>query len=333
MWIVIAVFLFLSHFSIDYFRGVNHIFRWSVGGSAEIARQYSLVAGSLSRQLLGKLQIILNIAVMIAFGVFISRANNLRDARIKLIGIMIVFFVYMFAITTERGWTLMIGIGAGAYADIIRWEGRLLSWRLILFGIFIGMIINVVTSIIESFLLSGYIGSFVNWPLVRFVCLDVSPVQITGNIVSWIDEGFLSLRLGQTYVDALKSIIPSQFHAAPLLSLSRWFIWEYNPTAAQLGHGLGFSAIAEGYLNGGILGVLVHGLLIGALCSGIRFFKTSCKFKNYGPFLYCANIAWVYRVYQLDSGSIIKHFQWYSIITVLLLWIGVIFLKVARRRL
>ena len=74
---------------------------------------------------------------------------------------------------------------------------------------------------------------------------------------------------GQNYLNAIISILPSQltgYHE----SLSNWFAYKLLPGRAAKGVAFGFSAVAEGYINARMLGVVIHGLLIGLVGSVIK---------------------------------------------------------------
>lgn len=76
-------------------------------------------------------------------------------------------------------------------------------------------------------------------------------------------------RLGGTYIDALARVLPNVFGglhpAAAEGSLGQWITWRAFPEIAARGGGIGFSFIAEAYLNFGWWGLLPVGFLIGYL--------------------------------------------------------------------
>jgi oligosaccharide repeat unit polymerase len=72
--------------------------------------------------------------------------------------------------------------------------------------------------------------------------------------------------LGRSYAYAALSLVPNLFwtvHPAAAHSPSKWLVDTADPSAAQAGGGLGFSVIAEAYLNFGFLGAGVPMALLG----------------------------------------------------------------------
>ena len=81
---------------------------------------------------------------------------------------------------------------------------------------------------------------------------------------------------GMGYLYALSSIFPSLFwDVHPMVARelpSDWLIWAVDPIMARMGGGLGFSFIAEAYLNFGPLGVPVVMAAMGYLyCQFVRW--------------------------------------------------------------
>jgi hypothetical protein len=77
--------------------------------------------------------------------------------------------------------------------------------------------------------------------------------------------------MGMGYVDALLYAIPNRLKGGSSFSSyghpAEWLVWEVAPRQAAIGGGLGFSFVAEAYLQGGLLAVcaalLAFGLLLG----------------------------------------------------------------------
>ncbi len=96
--------------------------------------------------------------------------------------------------------------------------------------------------------------------------------------------------------------------------------------------GLGFSAVAEGYLNARMFGVFIHGLIIGMLAALIRYFQFSGRFGMYGVFFYSALLAGFYKIYQQDFTSILSRFEWNILGTLFLICLVTVMSGAARKK-
>lgn len=74
---------------------------------------------------------------------------------------------------------------------------------------------------------------------------------------------------GAGYLRALTTVVPNLFwDTHPFAaegSYSQWLVWRVEPFTASLGGGIGYSMIAEAYVNGTLFGALVIMLLAGSL--------------------------------------------------------------------
>jgi oligosaccharide repeat unit polymerase len=72
-------------------------------------------------------------------------------------------------------------------------------------------------------------------------------------------------RMGMSYLEGFETLIPEKFHPTRPLTSSQWFAYFYDPQVAAEGGGFAFSVFAEGYMNFGLIGVLVVAFVEGAL--------------------------------------------------------------------
>ena len=322
IWPVLACLGLLFHIFIQYYYGFFSVNPWFHGGTQVLGHKVRSI-GQLSGQIYQKIALLENCLLIFGIGVVAARSSSIKIARIKLITILLIYFAFKFFFTTERGIILIIGLGAASYADIVRWNGELLTRRLVILGLIFGFGFNILTSIIEHIVQYGILGVS-DITDIFTIRGGVASAWITSIIISRIDNLNMPLQHGQNYVNAIMSILPSQFYNKPIMTLSNWFANWYIPQRSELGIGYGFSPIAEGYLNASMLGVFIHGFFIGVLASVIRYLQFGKKFKVYGAFFFSVLFSGFYKLYHVGSVNILKSFQWKIIFTAFLIIIGYI---------
>ncbi|HAK74627.1 MAG TPA: hypothetical protein DCP36_15705 [Sporomusaceae bacterium] len=135
----------------------------------------------------------------------------------------------------------------------------------------------------------------ISYNLTELLLNQGSTLLILTNIMSWIDDG-MELEYGATYLNSIINLIPSFIYreGVPLI---HWFKENYNSTSTV---GYGFSLEAEGYLNFGILGVILTFLLI-----GILFQTCYLKFqKNTLTWNYIYLFLTPYYIYAIRGDSL-----------------------------
>jgi len=306
IWIYIYIVLFLLNFFILYSSGA--IYGRDVGGSGDMVRAMNINHSFVSRQIFSRLSTLADLASIFAFGTLVSRAKNLFNARVLLFSITGSLFLYSFIFYGSRGAATIL-LPIAAYADLIRWDGKLLEWKLFLPMIIFGWLGFHIADILESFY---YTGTFDYWLPKLFTSLEPRMVENPGLIISWIDNKEEPLRYGSTYLMGIKSLLPSQFYISRVVPLSDWLIWKITGglSVAEAGFGVTFGAVTEGYLNGKIIGVAVQGVILAAVALGIRYFKVNKNLKTIGPLFYSGLILLSYKLYRTDFGAVIKRIEW-----------------------
>ncbi len=313
IWIPLFVIFFFLILGIKILSG-THYTRWD-GNSAEMTLLYTSKHSLLTQQIIGILVKMSSVLCFFAAGVIISRSKTLMKARLMLIFITLVVLAFNFIVYTSRG-PAIIFFSAGAYADRVRWNGRLLNWRLLSTLIIGGLLMMHLIHLSEEYVRNGTIPG--NFKGKIFTALEPRIVSNSGTIINWVDSGEVQVQYGSSYLMAVKSLIPTQLRGKKLQPLSEWFAWKLSPEDAAKGAGYGFSMIAEGYLNGKMFGVAIHGIIIGLFVSAIRWLKFSTKYNNYTILLYSSLIPLIYKFYRTDLLGLVKRIQW-NIITVFLL--------------
>ena len=288
--------------------------RGSEHGSAAYRLFYDSQFGTLLQQLLGKTTILVTIAQICAVGVFVSKAKHVRSARYRLLFIVLIIFVIEYALTTDRASGLVIGSGGAAYSELFRWRGRLITKSVFILCCIGLIMMSIGTGIIDLLQYRGFQIAELNKTIDRYVMFHEFPFEVASTVVDWVDTGKVTQQFGSTYFDALRSILPSQFYDEPVISSSNWFIQIFRPHSAAEGKAMGFSPVAEGYLNWKLLGVALEGVILGILLLFIKYFS---YIKEIGIILYSVNVSWWLGLYRFDVTYAVEHLFWYSVIGVL----------------
>jgi oligosaccharide repeat unit polymerase len=127
--------------------------------------------------------------------------------------------------------------------------------------------------------------------------------------------------LGDTYLWATTTVFPNLFWAvhpgAVHTHLAQWLVQTVEPTTAAKGGGLGFSFIAEAYLNFGWLGtplvLLVIGYLWGGLVVRVRASNDPLKMA-----MVAAMLAPILNFSRGEFSDCIRGLAWYGILPVAL---------------
>ena len=317
IWIYFYVALFIANTIIMYSSGA--IYSRSTGDSGEIVQAMANNHGFASRQIFSRLGNLMNILSIFAFGVLVSRAKNLFNARLLLFGISGVMFLYSFILFGSRGAATIL-LPIAAYADLVRWKGRLLEWRLFLFILISGWIGFHIADLLESFYFTGTFGL---WLPKLFTSLEPRMIENPGLIINWVDNQEEPLRYGSTYLLAIKSLIPSQFHSIRVEPLSDWLVAKMTGglSVAEAGFGVTFGAVTEGYLNGKAIGVAIQAIIISFIALLIRHFKVNKDLKTIGPLFYSGFILLSYKLYRTDTSALIKRMEWTFILLGIILLI------------
>ena len=134
---------------------------------------------------------------------------------------------------------------------------------------------------------------------------------------------------GLQYAYALVTVVPNIFggvHPAVARGTpSSWLIWTIDPATAAAGGGIGFSFIAEAYLNFGYWGTPIILFLLGFLY--VRFILWAVRSHDPGRIVVLASFLSFFLVYPRgDSTALIRPLIWYSLL------VYVLFLSVSSRK-
>jgi hypothetical protein len=106
--------------------------------------------------------------------------------------------------------------------------------------------------------------------------------------------------LGKTYTyDLVQAALPREWRAPDFLPLSQQFDWDYLPQRAEEGISMAFSAITEAWLNFGILGPVLLGLMFGVVAKVVDS-------RSRGVAFYIFALV-VFRLFRSDFASLCKN--------------------------
>ena len=95
--------------------------------------------------------------------------------------------------------------------------------------------------------------------------MEPNSVQVSFREVMQYIPAQSPYRWGMSYIEGFEALIPEKIHPDRPLTSSQWFAYFYDPQTAAQGGGFSFSIFAEGYMNFGLIGVLLVGVVEGAL--------------------------------------------------------------------
>jgi oligosaccharide repeat unit polymerase len=121
---------------------------------------------------------------------------------------------------------------------------------------------------------------------------------------------------GVDYAYALLTVVPNLFWPVhPTIShgtASDWLVWTVDPAAASRQIGLGYSCIAEAYLNFGWTGIITIMTLVG-FCAG-KLGLAGREADRGRLALAAAFTAFALKFPRDESASLIRAFAWYSLL-------------------
>ena len=153
------------------------------------------------------------------------------------------------------------------FLNFQKWENTLISKRILILGggLGVGSLGGLV--MLEG-ILSGGDSYSLNDILINFA-FGFEPIIFdnAATIIKWIDSGKILMKYGKTYLEALDGL---NLFSISFLPPNEWYAWERNPEYAATGGRYNFSAVAEGYLNGGMVGVFISGVILSFIAVMIR---------------------------------------------------------------
>jgi len=122
---------------------------------------------------------------------------------------------------------------------------------------------------------------------------------------------------GYTYISNFSLLFPKVILPIRSEGIANWFVEVFYPDIFKKGGGWGFSVVAEGYINFGVLGILLNGVLLGLLANLLWnklciFNPNPIKITLYGLLL---SIFFVFG--RTDTGGLMKEYFVGSLLPIL----------------
>lgn len=106
--------------------------------------------------------------------------------------------------------------------------------------------------------------------------------------------------LGRTYTyDVVQAALPREWRDLDFLPLSQQFDWDYLPQRAEEGISMAFSSITEAWLNFGLLGPILLGMVVGVAAKFIDSRPRGVAFYIFALM--------VFRLFRSDFASLCKN--------------------------
>lgn len=130
-------------------------------------------------------------------------------------------------------------------------------------------------------------------------------------------------KYGVTYLRAFSAIIPNLFWdihpAVAELTPSQWLIWSVDPSVASAGGGLGYSYIAEAYLNFGYYGLIIIPFFLALMLTIIKRLE---KKGEIGSIVTIAiYLSYIVLIVRNDSMYMFRSMVWFCIFPYFIYWL------------
>ena len=262
------------------------------------------------------------VARVILAGIIISRSKTIFRARIM--GISLLLFMLFFSgfsnedgqYIANKGGAFLISLGAIAYADRVRWHGKLLTGKMFVLALPAAMFLLALANFVEAYLGGSSLSTY-NFLIYFAMGFEPRIMENVSIVVDWVNTGVEQLRYGSTYFNTMVEMV---YPLADHLSLSDWLVIKISGPSYVGKVGYAFSPLAEGYLNFGYFGIFIAAFYCACVASIIRYFYISERFWMLGPFFYGISLRLSYFLYRYESQAVLKRLE-YDIINILVLFI------------
>lgn len=210
-----------------------------------------------------------------------------RTLRARMLAILLVGLIVAWGIYSSDKDPLLLGLLAIGSTFVQR-RGRFQ------FRVLLGIVVVILVSgpLVELF--SAYRADVeLTADNVRLdgVMLDRDPTGPLVSLIETVEDRTIEHRYGQTFLDGIILLIPRSVWPDRPLDLSEQFVRERLGNRWKAGMGMGYSLLAESFLNFGWFGPLIQYLFLGLLWGyGWRSIQTYCERTSheYWQALYCS---------------------------------------------
>nr|BCX01990.1 MAG: hypothetical protein KatS3mg041_2036 [Bacteroidota bacterium] len=253
-----------------------------------------------------------------------------RRRLLLLLGVVLFGLMAGIVLMTGRRSQLLFSILFGFV--LFHYGYRRLPTSLVIAGILLGIIAAQYFALARFFLSEGLIYALSQvWPSVKANPYLLAPWASNefrmpaASLLELLEYGGPGLLLGRSYIAALGGPFPlvARLIGQVSFDVNVWRLTTFYPSIYEAGGGLGFSPVAEAYLNFGVIGVFFHMFLFGYTIG--RMYNRLRKKPTWSSLLLFAGSLPVFMLdgMRLTSAS----FAWKWIRIYLMPWIIFVVLK------
>jgi oligosaccharide repeat unit polymerase len=217
--------------------------------------------------------------------------------------LFLAFYFYSFFLA---GWRHPVAFLVMMTLSYYHFRKKSLSWRIVSIVGTVGILAFLVWGALRSLTFTkAFQLIFVNS---RLVWLDPSTSEFGSapSVITLILKNleFESLRLGATYLEAWLQLIPKVIFPRRPITPSEWLVAQYFPDLFRRGGGLGFSYIAEAYLNFWFFGPLIVSWIFGIAVRALDVYRERGGVTT--TLIFSISLPWILWAFRSDLITILK---------------------------
>ena len=155
---------------------------------------------------------------------------------------------------------------------------------------------GILSRLVEEFGLSEVLRLMAE-PVTVLLALSETMYQVPGQEPFW---------MGRSFIEAFEILIPLPLHPSRPLGPSQWFVNLIDPAIAAAGGGYSYALLAEGYLNFGMLGLVVVSFLEGTIVRGVVVYRRLCPSSQSRILIYAIAASLTVLMIRGDFASLLK---------------------------
>jgi oligosaccharide repeat unit polymerase len=341
-----------------------YVFGFFIGWKLFDNKGHSAVRGQyLSLTYLRKQDQIIFIAYIVTLSVYIyklnfyglfsksigSRSNMALLTRGDLLfsvldEILLTIFIYHTALLAyyglKRSWyyqcSFIITIIVGVHSISLSYFAAVMIAQLFFIDKNIPVTKYIILFMIPGLLISCFWKPVAGWILLGNNSFSFNDINYPGEFINWVTvyenitdskDYWKSSKFGTSYVMTTLSVLYPFLDIEPL---SVDYAFSYETSIYLSGGGRGFPFFLEAYINFGLLGVFISGVVVALLFNMIAMRSTKSVMML---FIYITFCSVIFKFFRSESYSIFKNLIWIQLYPILLLKLGIyIILKVIHQK-
>jgi len=244
--------------------------------------------------------LLLGLVILIFYGLKYNSRKYLYGS--SFLYLVVVYILLLIGGRSTLVYTILFGI------VLIHYGYRRIPSRFIILGLVAGIPLAQFYALARYFLPNGlWYAISQTWNIVVQNPSLLIPssanefVQPAASLLEMLRNGDIKFVFGRSYLSTIGAPIPfiSRLFVQAGFDPSLWRLQTFHPEVLAVGGGLGYSPVSEGYINFGILGIVVHLFVFGYI-PGVVYKRFLSK-KNVGSLLFLAGIL---PLFMLDGMRI-----------------------------